>query len=60
MNNLELKLIIKRLDISLGMNKEEIKHWLIIESVNQYLNCGLFHHIINKIDILIDSKDKRG
>jgi len=63
MNNAELELVIKRLDKDLGLNKEEIKMWLNTPPFNfsnctplEYLQTGLFHIIINKIDSLKEIK----
>jgi hypothetical protein len=63
MNPNELELVIKRLDKDLGMNKEEIKQWLNTPCFNyigctplEYLQTGLFHIIINKIDSLKEIK----
>lgn len=63
MKNLELELIIKRLNKDLNMNKDQIKHWLTNPCFNytnctpiEYLQIGLFHIIINKVDSMIENK----
>ena len=63
MNKNELELVIKRLDKDLNMNKQQIKQWLnkpCFSYTNctpiDYLNIGLFHIIINKIDSLKENK----
>jgi len=63
MNKMELELIIKRLNKDFGMNKDQIKQWLNHPpfkwsncSPIDYLQMGLFHIIINKIDSLIENK----
>jgi len=63
MNKSELELIIKRLDKDLGMDRDLIKYWFNTPCFNfsncspiDYLNVGLFHIIINKIDTMIENK----
>ena len=56
MKKSELELVIKRLD-KMGYTKDGIKWWLNTPllsnnnaSVIQYLEMGLFHMVINKLD----------
>jgi hypothetical protein len=63
MKKAELELIIKRLNVDLGYNKEQIKQWLakpFNSNTNccaiDYLNLDMGRFILNYIDTLKENK----